>query len=401
MKNWYEGRSIAFDLDGTIIHDGFPELGQPNWEVVDLMRKLRDLKWYIVIATSRPHAYFDDIRKHLVAHNIPFDQIVTAGKPNVDIYVDDRGLLPPIHALEAFIHEKANPGYLWSDVGLQGWMPKWAVEQVRVPENPDAVPLYDDPRFRVMIAFSGGMDSATMAMMACLESLPHELVYVDVGQDYAGSEFSYAAVLGVDISGQHVHKIVGPQIETSWKHIIPGRNAAIISGIANYARSNGWWGEVWFGNLGGESPAIGGDKSSRFLLTMQHLLTLQGLDFRVASPLRGLDKPDLVRLWQQWGKLEALWKIKSCYHPTEQRCGKCQVCARTLLAYEAAGVPWDRLFDATRVGVDMHEHFTKYFKSMFDHKEGEDTRYSGRRRLETMDALYGLIYRSVWNGVDG
>jgi 7-cyano-7-deazaguanine synthase in queuosine biosynthesis len=345
-----------------------------------------------VITTSRPHGYFPDIRDALDKHRIPYDHIVTAAKPTVELYVDDLGLLPPIHALDALLYRRnRTPGKSW-----------WTEEQETVPENPNVAEngvIYDDPEFRVIIAFTGGLDSLTMAEMAHREGLPFDLVYVDMGQEYLESERATASMLAANLYEQPLQELAGPELTEQWKHIIPGRNEAILTTIGKWARHS--WGEVWFGNLGGESPIISGDKSSRFLLTMQHLYTMEGIDFRIASPLRGLDKPDLIRMWDGWGKLATLDSVKSCFHPTLQRCGTCQTCARTLLAYEAFRPgSWEHLFQVDHVGSDMNQHFRKYAGIMPRYVFETDSRYSHRRAVDTLNALSRLQDRGIWKGME-
>lgn len=89
---------VAVDLDGTILHDEFPEKGKP----VDGMRKqleaLHELGWKIVIWTVRDEN--ESVAAHLRKYDIPFDYInenphgppKTSRKIYADVYLDDRAI---------------------------------------------------------------------------------------------------------------------------------------------------------------------------------------------------------------------------------------------------------------------------------------------------------------------
>lgn len=89
---------VAFDLDGTVLHDEFPRMGIPIDGIRAEMEALRELKWKIVIWTVRNDD--EGVARTLKQHNLPFDYINENpfGPPNgsrkifADAYVDDRAI---------------------------------------------------------------------------------------------------------------------------------------------------------------------------------------------------------------------------------------------------------------------------------------------------------------------
>ena len=93
---------IAVDVDGTLCeYDGWKgpaHIGKPYPKVVEVLNKLKERGWLIVIWTTRKAD--NVLRKHLREHNVPFDYInknpkgPQQGSPKLfaDIYWDDRGL---------------------------------------------------------------------------------------------------------------------------------------------------------------------------------------------------------------------------------------------------------------------------------------------------------------------
>jgi 7-cyano-7-deazaguanine synthase in queuosine biosynthesis len=384
MKNWYDVRTVAFDLDGTltVVARGTPgdAPAPPDPDVVAVARRLSDAGWRVVIHTARPHSDHDAIRRWADRHDVPVDQIV-CGKPNVDLHVDDKGLLPPPHIVDALADWVVDPDPLAS-LAATKMQSAWAAEQYAVPENPDAdVPT--DGRFVVAVPCSGGLDSSTVAEMAADAGVPRRLYYVDVGQPYAADEI--AAVRRVTRTEPVV--LTGPPSPVRYDYLLPGRNAAIVWTIAADLRARGEWGEVWFGNLSGETPTIGGDKSARFFATLQGLLTLTGHDVRVVNVLAGLDKPDLVRWWAARGDVDRAIATRTCFVPGEQHCGRCQACFRRLVAFEAAG------FDTS--GWWPVEEWAPYVDKYADRMgvaltAGDFSRYSPARCRSTLAVIERL-----------
>ncbi len=95
-------KTICFDFDGVIAsYDGwrgFDVLGQPNREVIELMRKLMGMGYYIVIFTTRPATQV--LENWLQANQVPYNDInrnrrnppLTSCKPIYHVIIDDRAI---------------------------------------------------------------------------------------------------------------------------------------------------------------------------------------------------------------------------------------------------------------------------------------------------------------------
>lgn len=93
---------LAIDMDGTLLkYDGWKgdaHYGEPNPGMREVLQKVRDAGWLIVIWTTRGSD--GAIRNHLAKHNIPFDYVNKnpGGPPSkspkifADVYLDDRAI---------------------------------------------------------------------------------------------------------------------------------------------------------------------------------------------------------------------------------------------------------------------------------------------------------------------
>jgi len=95
-------KTICFDFDGVIASydgwKGFDILGEPNEEIIKVMRMLRLEGYHIVIFTTRPAT--EVLIKWLAKNNVPFDDInrnsrnpvMTSCKPIYHAFIDDRAI---------------------------------------------------------------------------------------------------------------------------------------------------------------------------------------------------------------------------------------------------------------------------------------------------------------------
>ena len=107
MKPIHEGGYIiAVDLDGTILENEYPKLGEPIEGAKESLIELKRQGHRIVIWTCRVNVNL--VARHLRKHGIPFDAINSndaltkeerakfgnneSRKIGADIYIDDRGL---------------------------------------------------------------------------------------------------------------------------------------------------------------------------------------------------------------------------------------------------------------------------------------------------------------------
>ena len=111
MKEIDEVRSIAIDLDGTILDFDWDSwvskrmnyFGQPKRGAIKALTLLKNMGYKIIIHTCRTNTRVNPqytlgelwmmVEKILEHHKIPFDEVwVETGKPIADYYIDDRGV---------------------------------------------------------------------------------------------------------------------------------------------------------------------------------------------------------------------------------------------------------------------------------------------------------------------
>jgi hypothetical protein len=103
---------IAVDFDGTIAEHRFPEIGDLKKGVVEGLKALQEMGFYILIYSCRTCKWFPeafnpdnevldmnrkcirDMVEFLDKHGVPYNEIDdgTKGKPLCDLYIDDKGL---------------------------------------------------------------------------------------------------------------------------------------------------------------------------------------------------------------------------------------------------------------------------------------------------------------------
>jgi hypothetical protein len=195
----------------------------------------------------------------------------------------------------------------------------------------------DHAAFRVVVPVSGGLDSATCHRMAVFAGLPVEAAMVDTGIPYAAHDWQAART----VTGDAITLLDLPR--PTWTTIDEfqvGRNGAIVWRLCEWMRDHQWWGEIWLGNLGGnylETPIVGGDKSFRWMATMQQLMVAAGFDIRLASPLGGMSKSDLVAWWAGRRALPLALATRSCFADIPAQCGRCWACLYRYVAFAARG----------------------------------------------------------------
>jgi hypothetical protein len=99
---------IAVDFDGVLCKDKFPEIGEPNYEVISLVRQLIDKKHEVILWTARVEKELDSAIEWCEDRGLHFTAIndnapsnkekyadVYQTKPRkiyADVYVDDHNL---------------------------------------------------------------------------------------------------------------------------------------------------------------------------------------------------------------------------------------------------------------------------------------------------------------------
>lgn len=258
-----------------------------------------------------------------------------------------------------------------------------------VPERPkDYQPGFIEDTVHACLV-SGGLDSTVLYWQLLQESKLVEAIYINIGQPYATKEMVALNAMGIEFFP--ITSRVTGFAASRWQHIIPARNAFFIALAAEQ-----WPGmrvNIYMAALDGEMPAQGGDKSYLFFQQINSLLRPLGKEARL--PLYTKVKTDLVKWAIRNGYREAVQQTVSCFDGyTNSRCGQCQSCLRTWIAFSNCGIVLP--FDAPPP-VAARQYVDKYRVAMAKAwREKDFSHYSQRRILETEAAFrrhdYGLSF---------
>jgi 7-cyano-7-deazaguanine synthase in queuosine biosynthesis len=249
-------------------------------------------------------------------------------------------------------------------------------------------PQPPDKDFGVVLAVSGGMDSASLLWQATDCSVPVERVFFNLGQPYVAHELRALDERRVEFT-VHTER-------PRWRDhdgILVGRNTFIALRAAQLLHESGRWGEVWLGAVAGENDWRGGDKSQRWLADLNGMLARAGVDVRVVAPLHYLDKADQVALANAQGWADQLAATKSCHRGDVWACGACKTCFRKWVAFHALGL--DRLL------LPYHDAPITAFAQIAEQYEQwierPGSKY-GLRRRQTTRAAIASVRRAAEGG---
>lgn len=384
-RNKFEKRIICFDFDGTCTKiDTYPTVDNDNInvDVKNCINYFFDLGFEIVINSSRQSIFYDSIKNFLDASGIKYSHIQLGSKPVADLYIDDKGLLA--ENLIEYICD-------WFGINIydpvcNGEFPSRLVENIHnVPENPNFKET-NTKNFRIALPITGGLDSTTIWKMLVNAGKDYLPFYVDFGQEYKQQELDTIK----SISDELFDKLIVLDLSTvkykQYKHILTGRNFAVVWAISNYFLEHNFWGEIWFGNLSGETPIQDGDKSSRFFNDVQKLINSTVRDVRIINPLQGLIKSDLISYWESY-KSKDFFKTRSCFSSGTKECGHCQSCFRKYVAFKFKGYDISDTFEF----VDFSPYIEKYKIAMTSALASRDfSKYSKNRIHKTLTVIKGL-----------
>lgn len=233
-------------------------------------------------------------------------------------------------------------------------MEPFDAEVSNVNENPDYrhQPAQD---FRVLVPWSGGMDSTALVLMATDAGLPVLPIYIDTGAPYSEHERALLPLLKA-ACGLPAIELQLPIDYERWGVIDKNRNGVILAAVAEMGTDCGWWGHIWFGNTGdpGETTWRGGDKSFWFVTEMNVQLAAHQLPWTVQSPLIGLTKGDVLRLLISRNRGALEWTL-SCTSGGATHCRECVSCAMRWLAYQELGVDVWPETDMRPALVQLHD----------------------------------------------
>ena len=67
--------TIAVDFDGTLCSNAFPKVGEPKWDVINKVKKLKEEGWELILWTCRSGKALDDAVKATQDWGIKWDSI--------------------------------------------------------------------------------------------------------------------------------------------------------------------------------------------------------------------------------------------------------------------------------------------------------------------------------------
>jgi len=208
---------------------------------------------------------------------------------------------------------------------------------------------------KVVVIFSGGMDSFTVLNLAIKQSLEVFAVSFDYGQKHK-KELDYAArackVLGVnhkvvDISAinqliagssltSDIEVAEGHYEEESMKStVVPNRNMILLSMAVGYAVSINA-NKVYYGAHAGDH-AIYPDCRPEFVRKMNAVCAIANYEVvEIVTPYLDVSKTAILTAGLEMGlDYNQTW---TCYNGREKACGKCGACQERLEAFAKNGV---------------------------------------------------------------
>jgi len=98
-------KRLVVDFDGTLVEFDFPRIGRSRWDIINLVKKFKDLGFVIVISSGRASRcftedaearalYIMDMRKFLDEIKFPYDWIDDGswGKIPGEYYIGDEAI---------------------------------------------------------------------------------------------------------------------------------------------------------------------------------------------------------------------------------------------------------------------------------------------------------------------
>jgi 7-cyano-7-deazaguanine synthase in queuosine biosynthesis len=263
-----------------------------------------------------------------------------------------------------------------------------AVRESLIPkENTELLniidPKYESYKPRVLLPFSGGLDSY-IAYTRAVDNDYDVIAYaVKLNTPYAEREMKAIDLLGVphimlDHSGWPRR---WEPYKTRWQHILPLRNLLIITAIAE--ADGGLPAEIWLGATAGEIPEVGGDKSVRFFETADRILRTMPVRHTLKFPLSNETKTELVAWWIAKGKdPDELRKTVTCQTGTLVPCGECHACFNRWVAMSNNGIKELMIKDPKTVTTNIEK--VRKFREALDSRDFSV--WSEKRILQTLNA---------------
>lgn len=192
---------------------------------------------------------------------------------------------------------------------------------------------------RVLLLFSGGLDSMTLAHMAHSEG--HDLGLLRLNYFHPANNKEAGAVIAWKESNREKWRDAWEVTLPIWSleldagvgasgpRIVPSRNAAFVAMAINLAAAHGF-NEVWIGATKADRHYP--DCTPEWIAAQSDMAAAFGV--RVVAPLIDLDRAEVLNLARKLDvDLALAW---SCYQPNNGNpCGKCDSCLQLVEASES------------------------------------------------------------------
>lgn len=217
------------------------------------------------------------------------------------------------------------------------------------PAVEDETPDHDSPKRKIVICYSGGLDSMMMVALAKHRHPDAEIIclFFDHGQDSAEAEIaalpSFVKVRVVDWLDHEVRAVPKKSDPFAGPIYIPGRNLVFGALAACQYLPD----EVWMGTLWDECNEQATDKNLVFLDklndTLKYALSPFTNSTRVVFPFvdAGWTKTEALRYLLNVGAVskDDIAKTTSCWHNvTGTPCGLCKQCVKRALIMNQFGI---------------------------------------------------------------
>lgn len=183
-----------------------------------------------------------------------------------------------------------------------------------------------------ILLVSGGLDSWATHWLLQESDKPHKLLFVNLGCAYQSKELRAVNSLRERL-GCAVRIVDFPSIGRYEKQNaeIPQRNLMLAQiALLEFPDAN----RIYLAIQKGETVNESNDRSPVFFRRASSMLShLYGREVRVSSPILDLTKRQLfLKIHGSGTSTDWLSITTSCYHPSEQRCGRCPSCLRRFAA---------------------------------------------------------------------
>lgn len=209
---------------------------------------------------------------------------------------------------------------------------------------------------KIVMALSGGLDSAVMLGKFCAEGHDVTVFHFQYGSKHNPYEKDAAQALanfyGKQLFQCDLSAVVGNfksnllagqgdvpeghyEAESMRQTVVPGRNLLFIACLAGYAES-----------IGADLVALGVHAGDHYIYPdcrPEFISSAAGTVYlssdgkiSIATPFKAIDKTAIVRVGMRYMTPFSL--TRTCYKPQSRACGKCGSCQERLTAFAAVGM---------------------------------------------------------------